>query len=43
MMEVAVTTLILPGCLLIGIKDLWFKALTYILLFFSGLFLVVQL
>ena len=44
------TAFVLPGFAIgvilgsiIRVKDFWFKALTYILLFFSGLFLIIQM
>ncbi|MEW6186447.1 MAG: sulfite exporter TauE/SafE family protein [Thermodesulfobacteriota bacterium] len=47
--KVRLTALVLPGLAigiiagsLIRINDLWFKALTYLLLFFSGVLLVIQ-
>ncbi|MBM3183278.1 MAG: sulfite exporter TauE/SafE family protein [Chloroflexi bacterium] len=48
--KLGMTAMVLPGVILgiiigslIRVKELWFKILTYILLFFAGLFLLVQL
>jgi len=47
--KLGMTAMVLPGLVvgivvgsLIRVKEFWFKALTYILLFFSGLFLLIQ-
>ncbi len=47
--KVGMTAMVLPGLIigiivgsLIRIKEFWFKVLTYALLFFSGLFLLIQ-
>jgi len=47
--KVEMTAMVLPGLVigiivgsLIRVKEFWFKALTYVLLFFSGLFLLIQ-
>jgi len=48
--KLGMAAMVLPGMILgiiigslIRVKELWFKILTYILLFFAGLFLLVQL
>ncbi len=47
--KLEMTAMVLPGLVigiivgsLIRVKEFWFKALTYVLLFFSGLFLLIQ-
>jgi uncharacterized membrane protein YfcA len=47
--KLGMTAMVLPGLVigitvgsLIRVKEFWFKVLTYILLFFSGLFLLIQ-
>ena len=47
--KLGMTAMVLPGLIigivvgsLIRVKEFWFKILTYILLFFAGLFLLVQ-
>jgi uncharacterized membrane protein YfcA len=48
--KLTMTAMVLPGLIvgvvvgsLIRVKEFWFKILTYMLLFFAGLFLVVQI
>jgi uncharacterized membrane protein YfcA len=48
--KLGMTAMVLPGLVIgivigsfIRVKEFWFKVLTYILLFFSGLFLLIQL
>ncbi|MBM3172612.1 MAG: sulfite exporter TauE/SafE family protein [Chloroflexi bacterium] len=50
MEKLGMTAMVLPGLVigivvgsLIRVRELWFKILTYIILFFAGLFLLVQL
>jgi uncharacterized membrane protein YfcA len=47
--KLSMTAMVLPGLIigivvgsLIRVKEFWFKVMTYILLFFTGLFLLVQ-
>jgi uncharacterized membrane protein YfcA len=48
--KLQITATVLPGLIigiiigtLIRVREFWFKALTYILLFFAGMFLLIQL
>jgi len=48
--KVEMTAMVLPGLVigiivgsLIRVKEFWFKVLTYVILFFSGLFLLIQM
>jgi uncharacterized membrane protein YfcA len=50
MEKLKITAMVLPGLIigiiigsLIRVRELWFKSLTYVLLFFAGVFLLIQL